>query len=557
MAFDGITISNIVFELNNSIKEGRINKIAQPEKDELQLTVKCSDRTTRRLLISANASLPLIYLTSGNKPSPMTAPNFCMLLRKHLNGCRILDIKQIGLERAVLFELEHLDEMGDLCTKYLFVELMGKHSNIIFCKKDENNDYIIIDSIKRINSFVSSVREVLPGRKYFIPNTQGKADPYEFDISVMDKITSKNAPIHKAIYLSLTGFSPVISYELCERAGIDADTGAGDITTESKLSLYSSIDSLIRDIKKNRYRPCIIYENNRPIEFSVIDMTCYSGNIIKYFDSVSEMLETYYAQKEISSRIHQRSIDMRKTVSTILERDRKKLDLQLKQLKDTEKRDKYRIYGELLTTYGYSVETGEKSLTCNNYYTNEDITIPLDPDMTPIDNAKKYFDKYAKMKRTYEALTVQTEQTSLEIMQLESISNSIDIAQSEADLNMIKKELRESGFIKKSSSTSSKNKKTYASEPLHYITSDGFHVYVGKNNYQNDELTFTDQGPYDWWFHSKKIAGSHVVLRGDGREIPDRSYEEAARLAAYYSKGRDSGKIEIDYTELKNVNKPK
>lgn len=556
MAFDGITVSNIVYELNKTLADGRISRIAQPEKDELQLTVKAVGRNNYRLMISANASLPLIYITDENKPSPLNAPGFCMLLRKHLAGAKIIGVTQFGMERVINFELEHLDELGDLCRKYLIVELMGKHSNIIFCEKADDK-LRIIDSIKRINCFVSSVREVLPGRDYFIPNTMEKYNPLEFNDEIMSHITEKPANLQKAIYTTLTGFSPIAAHEICERAGLDGNIAAGELDNGRKLKLYSAIDSFVSDIKNHRYNPNIVYDGENPVEFSVFEMTCYSGLNVRKFDTVSEMLICYYSEKNNHTRIKQKSSDLRRIVSTALERNRKKLDLQLKQFKDTEKRDKYKVYGELLTTYGYSASTGDKELVCNNYYTGKEIKIPLNTELSPIDNAKKYFDRYAKLKRTYEALKIQIEETKAEIEHLESISNSLDIATILGDLNIIKEEMIASGYIKRNSNNKKKQQKTPASKPLHYISSDGFDIYVGKNNYQNDDLTFGSQSPGDWWFHSKGIAGSHVVLKSAGREITDRAFEEAASLAAYYSKGRDSGRVEIDYTELKNVKKPK
>lgn len=556
MAFDGITVSGITYELNTLLKEGRISKIAQPEKDELQLTIKGADRTVYRLLISASATLPLIYITNDNKQSPLDAPVFCMLLRKHLQGSRIVNISQIDMERVIMFELEHLNEMGDLCIKYLIVELMGKHSNIIFCDKIDDK-LRIIDSIKRINCFVSSVREVLPGKDYFIPNKGKKYNPLEFNVNMMDIITSLNMSVKQAIYNTLTGFSPVSAYELCERAGIDADMSANMLSNDEKLKLCSVIDSFVNDIRNCQYYPNIVYDNNKPVEFAVYHMKSFSNMSVEEYSSISEMLIHYYAEKNAHTRIKQKSADLRRIVSTALERNRKKLDLQLKQYADTDKREKYKVYGELLTTYGYSAVKGDKSITCNNYYTGQDITIPLDTELSPIDNAKKYFDKYAKLKRTYEALTLQIQESKNEIEHLDSISNSLDIATVLDDLNLIKQEMIDAGYIKKSGSSKRKQQKTPASKPLHYISSDGFDIFIGKNNYQNDELTFSNQSPGDWWFHSKGIAGSHVILKAAGKEIPDKTFEEAAALAAYYSKGRNMGKIEIDYTELKNVKKPK
>jgi len=557
MAFDGITVANIVYELNNTLKEGRISKIAQPENDELIINIKCVGRIQKKLLLSANAGLPLVYFTEESKQSPMTAPNFCMLLRKHLSGARIISVSQFGFERVIIFELEHLDEMGDLCKKYLIVELMGKHSNIIFCEKNEQDELIIIDSIKRINGFVSSVREVLPGKTYFIPNTMDKNDPLDFNPEIMNNIISKPMPVYKAIYSTLTGFSPVAAIEICTRAGIDSEIPTDGLDNNKRFELYNALELFINEIKNHNFVPNIAYNNNEPVEFAVFELTSYRDLRNVTYDNVSEMLEHFYSEKDKYARIRQKSADLRKIVSTALGRIQKKLELQEKQFKSTDKRDKYRIYGELLTTFGYNASKGDREITCNNYYTGEDITIPLNTELSPIDNAKKYFERYSKLKRTYEALVVQLEDTKNELSHLESISNSLEIATNEADLIAIKEELIVAGYIRRQANVKKKQQKPPASNPLHYISSDGFDIYVGKNNYQNDELTFGMQGENDWWFHSKGIAGSHVVLRSGGREITDITFEEAASLAAYYSKGKESGKVEIDYTELRNVKKPK
>ena len=268
---------------------------------------------------------------------------------------------------------------------------------------------------------------------------------------------------------------------------------------------------------------------------------------------MSQVLETYYASRSTITRIRQKSSDLRRIVQTALERNYKKYDLQQKQLKDTEKRDKFRIYGELLNTYGYELSGGEKELSCLNYYTNETIRIPLDETKTAQENARKYFEKYNKQKRTFEALTELIQETKREIDHLESISASLDIALKEEDLTQIKMELTEYGFIKKHGPNMKKQKIT--SRPFHYLSSDGFHIYVGKNNYQNEELTFKFATGNDWWFHAKGIPGSHVIVKSEGRELPDRVFEEAGALAAFYSKGRENEKVEIDYIQKKNIKK--
>lgn len=552
MAFDGITIANITKELNDTLSAGRITKIAQPENDELLLTVK-APAGNYRLLISASASLPLIYLTKSNKPSPMTAPNFCMLLRKHIGNGRITRIFQPGLERIIRFEIEHLDELGDLRRKTLVVEIMGKHSNIIFC--DENDR--IIDSIKHVSGQMSSVREVLPGRTYFIPMTQKKADPLTLTPeNFTEQIGSKSVKLAKAIYTSYTGISPIAANEVVFRSGLNAEMSGNSLSNLEMLHLYKTFSYFMDDVKSGSFAPRIIYDGKTPVEYSALPMTMYRDYESVPSESISHILETYYSERGIVTRIRQRSADLRKIVQTSLERSRKKYDLQTKQLKDTEKRDTYRIYGELLTTYGYSAKPGDKSLKVFNYYTNEELTIPLDPQLSALENAKKYFDKYNKLKRTCEAVTALLEETKSEVEHLDSISTALDIALSEEDLVQIKEELMEYGYIKKRHPGAKKPKIT--SKPFHYISSDGYHMYVGKNNFQNEELTFKIAVGNDWWFHAKGIPGSHVIVKTEGRDdMPDTTFEEAGRLAAYYSQSRGNEKVEIDYIQKKHIKKPK
>lgn len=552
MAFDGVTIANVVKEMRDSLMGGRLYKIAQPENDELLLTIK-TDRGQKRLFVSAGASLPLVYLTENNKPSPMTAPGFCMLLRKHLQNGRIVDISQPGLERIIHIAVEHLDEMGDLRRKTLVIEIMGKHSNIIFC----NEENVIIDSIKHISGLVSSVREVLPGKPYFVAQTQDKKDAlntsYEEFRTLLSLCTMKT---FQALYNSYTGISPVLARELCRRASIDGDTPVQELDETGYNSLYHAFEHMAASIREGVFAPNIAYEGSKPVEFSALPLTMYDAapyHTVTY-ESMSALLETYYAEKNVITRIRQKSADLRRIVQTALERDTKKYALQLRQMKDTQTRETWRIYGELLNAYGYEAQPGDKSIEVHNYYTDEMVTIPLDPTMTPQENARKYYDKYNKMKRTYEALNGLTQEVKAEIEHLESISAALDIALMEEDLVEIKEELTESGYIRRRNGS---KKAKITSRPFHYVSSDGFHIYVGKNNYQNDELTFKFATGNDWWFHAKGMPGSHVIVKADATgEVPDRTFEEAGRLAAYYSKGRDQEKVEIDYVQKKHVKKP-
>lgn len=566
MAFDGITIANVVKEMQDTLLGGRLYKIAQPEPDELLLTIKTNEGQYR-LFISAGASLPLIYLTDNNKPSPMTAPNFCMLLRKHLQNGRITGISQPGLERIIHIDVEHLNEMGDLCKKRLIVEIMGKYSNIIFCDEEDK----IIDSIKHISGLVSSVREVLPGKTYFVADTTHKKDPLEVSgQSFMEVIQAAPMPVFKAIYTSYTGISPIIAQELCYRAGVDGEQPTAALSEAELAKLYQVFADMMQAVKEGAFAPCIAYTGKNPVEFAAFPLMMYrgsekketsgatepatQGDTLKAFASMSALLENYYAEKNAVTRIRQKSVDLRKIVQTALERNVKKYDLQCRQMKDTEKRDTYRIYGELINTYGYGVEEGARSFEALNYYTNEMITIPLDNTISVSDNAKKYFDKYGKLKRTYEALSELTKEVGEEIAHLKSISAALDIAVAEEDLVQIKEELIESGYIRRKGGT---KKVKVTSRPFHYISSDGYDIYVGKNNFQNDELTFKFAAGNDWWFHAKGCPGSHVVVKlKNNEELPDRTFEEAARLAAYYSAGKEQGKVEVDYIQKKHVKKP-
>lgn len=555
MALDGLTIHALVDELKNTLNGGRLLKIAQPENDELQLTVRV-EKNQYKLLISAGASLPLMYITENSKVSPLTAPNFCMLLRKHLNNAKIIDIYQPGLERIINIKVEHYNDMGDLCYKLIIVELMGKYSNIIVTDLDGK----IVDSIKHISANVSSVREVLPGRTYFIPDTTNKQNPLEITkYSFIETIKNLSIPASKAIYTSFTGISPVIGEEICYRSNIDSEKPANVLDANELNSLFTAFDDMMECVKLNKFQPNIIYATDGqdliPKEFAPFTLSLYSDDKsqVSYIESMSQVLEQFYSKKSAVTRIRQKSYDIRRIVQTTLEKDYKKYEIQSKQLKDTEKKDKYKIYGELITAYGYGLEPNATCLVAQNYYDdNKEITIPLDKDLSPMENAKKYFEKYGKLKRTAEALESIIIETKDEISHLESIMNALDIAVTEDDLKEIKEELIQSGYIRRKSSD---KKAKYTSKPFHYVSSDGYDMYVGKNNIQNEELTFKVANGGDWWFHSKNFPGSHVIVKTNGDELPDRTFEEAASLAAYYSKGREQEKVEIDYIQRKHIKK--
>ena len=552
MAFDGIVISNLTYELNTNLVGGRISKISMPEDNELIFTIK-NNAKTYRLLVSASASLPLVYLTDVNKPAPKVAPAFLMLLRKYIGTAKINNIFQMGLERILCFELEHLNELGDLSHKRMYIEIMGKHSNIIFT--DENNK--IIDSIKRISANMSSLREVLPGREYFLPEELKKKELLNTKLEeFIEILKSKEYPLSKSIYMNFAGISPLIAEEIILRASLPSQAPSTSLSELEYTHLFHTIHNLLEDINTHNFTPNIIYKGEEAIEFSSINLYSYEGKEYKKesFDSVSKMLYDFYSSREAFVLNRQKSSDLRRIVNTALERASKKYDLQEKQLQDADKKDIYRVYGDLLNTYGYSLKGGESSFTTENFYDdNKEITIPLDKNKSAKENAKKYYDKYAKLSRTTKALSEEILKTKNDMEHLQSIQTALEVSSDDESLSQIRQELVDFGYIKKHSSA---KKQKITSNPYHYISSDGYDIYVGKNNYQNEELTFKVATGNDWWFHAKGIPGSHVILKSNNEEeLPDRAYEEAAALAAFYSKAKDADKVEVDYIQKKNIKK--
>ena len=574
MAFDGLFLSALVSEFKTTISGGKISKIVQSEKDEIQLTIK-KEKQQFFLHLSANPSIPLVYLSDKGKTAPLTAPNFCMALRKHIGNGLIQDITQAsrnlpkqGLERVLLLHISHRDELGDIGIKYLSIEIMGKYSNIILLKED----FTILDAIKRISSAQSSVREVLPGRKYFIPDQFKKENllcfPLESLQAFLENKKNPNAErdsgmenLSELLFQSFSGLSPLSAREISLDAGLPQDQKLGCMSSLDYEKLSDAILRLRNRIREGDFTPQILYENGKSFDFSAISIRQYSGNPAfhaEIFHSPSELLTFYYGGKEKEDRVRQKSADLKKQCSTLLERVSKKLSLQEKQLKDTEKKERFRIFGELLTTYGYSLKGGEKELICENYYNGQEEHIPLEESLSPIENAKKYFDKYDKAKRTERNLSTQVKESKNTLEHLQSIVNSLATAENAEDLDDIRREMGEYGYMKPISQKKKKERKEDKSSPRIFRSSDGYLLYVGKNNYQNEIVSFQIAEGKDIWFHVKGSAGSHVIAKTEGKsleELPDRLFEEAAELAAYFSSEKESAKVEVDYTERKNLKK--
>lgn len=574
MAFDGLFLSALVSEFKTTISGGKISKIVQSEKDEIQLTIK-KEKQQFFLHLSANPSIPLVYLSDKGKTAPLTAPNFCMALRKHIGNGLIQDITQAsrnlpeqGLERVLLLHISHRDELGDIGIKYLSIEIMGKYSNIILLKED----FTILDAIKRISSAQSSVREVLPGRKYFIPDQFKKENLLCFPLeSLQTFLENKKNPnterdfgmenLSNLLFQSFSGLSPLSAREISLDAGLPQDQKLGCMSSLDYEKLSDAILRLRKRIREGDFTPQILYENEKSFDFSAIPVRQYGGNPafhVEIFHSPSELLTFYYGGKEKEDRVRQKSADLKKQCSTLLERVSKKLSLQEKQLKDTEKKERFRIFGELLTTYGYSLKGGEKELICENYYNGQEEHIPLEESLSPIENAKKYFDKYDKAKRTERNLSTQVKESKNTLEHLQSIVNSLATAENAEDLDDIRREMGEYGYMKPISPKKKKERKEDKSSPRIFRSSDGYLLYVGKNNYQNEIVSFQIAEGKDFWFHVKGSAGSHVIAKTEGKsleELPDRLFEEAAELAAYFSSEKESAKVEVDYTERKNLKK--
>lgn len=562
MALDGITTSAIVSELKAALLGGRIDKIHQPLADEIRMSIRGLGSGAKKIIISAASAHPRIHLTESSRENPMTAPLFCMVMRKHIAGGKIIDIVQPNFERIIILRIESANEMGDITTKNLILEIMGKHSNLILT--DETGK--ILDSIKRVTHEKSSVREVLPGKEYVFPPSQDKKNPLLAEQAdfLFSLHLQEGRRLQEFLYQTYTGISPVMAGEICTRAGLDASDSCQETTLENSERLFAAFEKTMQEVKAEDYYPAIYYqkenqkENNRIVDFAVLKMQQFQGLAAKPFPSVSALLEGFYQERDNAAHIRQKAQDMRKLVTNHIERCVKKKEIQLKTRRETKGMDLWKKKGELLTANIYAVPQGVTTFKTIDYYEESmpEIEIAIDPAKTPAENAQKYFAKYNKAKRTLAALEIQEKQNNEELAYLESVLNALENAKEDADLSEIRTELAESGFIRRQAQKKGQPKPKRA-KPLRYISSDGYEILVGKSNLQNDELTLRTAEPTDLWMHTKDIPGSHVIIRTNGQsELPEATMEEAANLAAFYSKAKNSSMVPVDYTQRKNIKKP-
>ncbi|MCG4579586.1 NFACT family protein [Clostridium cochlearium] len=545
MALDGIFLYTTLEELKNTILNSKISKINQPEKDEIIFSLK-KDKDSYKLLISASSVYPRIHLTDINKKNPMKPPMFCMVLRKYLSNSKITSIYQLQLDRVVFIDFQGKDELGFEKTYTLIIEIMGRHSNISLVEK---NNYIILDSIKHITPEINSIRTLLPGLKFILPPESNKLNPLNYTYENFEKFILENNIKLNNTFISkvFMGVSNQLSKEIINSLNTE-------LSLENLKNIYKEIELFFNKVNNKDFSFFITLEDNNLKDFFPINLPSLEEDNKKYFSSPSKTLEYYYSEKDKSDRLNNKSSSLLKLVNNNLERCHKKMELLKDNLEKCKKAYKYRIYGELLTANIYNIKQGDESIDVVNYYSedSEIINIKLDPTKTPSANIQNYFKRYSKLKKSKEYSLEQIKITEDEILYLNSVLTNIKNTEDYASIEEIKKELMDAHYLKFKRNI---RKKETKSKPMHFISSEGIHIYVGKNNIENDYLTLKFADKRDLWFHTKDIPGSHVILKTLG-DFTEKTLNEAANLAAFYSKGRDSSKVPVDYTEVKNVHKP-
>lgn len=543
MAFDGIVTGAIVQELKEKLTGQRIDKIYQQEKDEILLLIR-----KNKLLISSSGSIPRIYLTAESKENPLSAPMFCMVLRKHLVGARINDIVQFGNDRVIRIDFDAKNDFSEVVKKSLIVEIMGKHSNIILIEEDGT----IIDSIKHVSEAMSRVRQVLPHLPYEYIEPTDKLEPknveYEEILELLNNAEGSKV-ISNFLFSSFIGFSKTVGLEICYRADVDPSYPTSALSDEEKKSLAKAAFELIQEVKNRQYHNRVYSDGDRIIDFHSIELKSLEGSDVKNFNTPSEMLDFQYSKLDLNDRMGQKSQSIRKLISGKLTKLRSKEQNLASDLEESKDREQYKIYADLLSANLHQISGGMSSIVLNNFYSEdyEELEIPLDIKLSGPQNAQKYYKRYAKLKNAELEVAKQIEETVAEAEYLESILSAIELTENVQDIEDIKAELIEQGYIKRNQKKGISRKK--AEQSIKEYEYEGYRILLGRNNKENDKITFKMANRNDLWLHAKNIPGSHVLIISNGHDIPDEVIEYAAEIAAYNSKGRNSGNIEIDYTE--------
>ncbi len=557
MAFDAGMLACVVNEININARGGKIEKVYQPEKEEIVFSIRANGKNLR-LLINAGSSCPRISFTQTQKENPMQAPMFCMLLRKHLTGATLSDVSQEGFERVARLTFDTRDEMGFECKKYIFAEIMGKYSNLIFT--DES--FKVIYVLKTVDFTTSSLRQVLPGMIYELPPAQDKQNPLDETYEGFCQKLSTTSPdksADKFITSGYLGISASNAREISFRATGRIDAPLYDCSVEC---LWAELSSFVGAIKNNLYSPCVMFDGSLPVEYSFTDLTHYgSGLEIKRIESASEALDTFFESRDKEQRIKQRAADLLKILTNSESRISKKLDSQQKELADCALGEKYKKYGDLITSNLYMLSKGQTTVELTDYEAwDEDsgeygkVVIDLDERLTPAANAQKYYKKYNKTKTAKVELSKQIEIGKRELEYIHSVFDALTKAETVADLSEIRDELYRSGYASKMKGYAAP-KKQPVPVVAQFKTTNGYRVLCGKNNVQNEYITHKLAQKQDYWFHAKNVAGSHVLLITNGDEPPAEDFTDACMIAAYYSKAKDGKSVEVDYLFAKGVKK--
>lgn len=552
MALDGITLGLVKNELSGYILGSKIDKIHQPSKNELVLILRTRNGGYR-LYLSCDGQSPRVHLTRYNLENPKVPPMLCMLLRKRLCGATLINIRQVNNDRIIIFEFDGTTEIGDKTTYYLVCEIMGQRSNIILC----DAEYKIIDSVKRIDEEKSSVREILPGLRYELPPMQEKCNIHiESSALITEKIlVNPEKMLSKAILETVEGLSPIVAREIAYRT-VYGDKQVGLLLDIEKERLENEINIIKKDIVNNKSFYMLISPDKLPFDFSFTDIRQYGSALTKkQYGSISELLDDFYFEKDKINRTKRKAADLFKLLNSAIERTTRKINNRRIELEKSENREQIRIYAELITANQYRITEKSSVYKLENYYDNNNlIDIPVNPALSPLQNAQKYFKEYKKAVNAEKMLYHLIDEGEQELVYLDSVLDNLSRAETEREISEIRDELEQGGYVK--IKKGNKQKKEKALPPIEYASSDGFKILVGRNNVQNDVLTLKTAMNYDMWLHIQKYAGSHTIIVADKKEITETAIYEAACIAAYHSKAKDSSSVAVDYTLVKNVKKP-